>query len=425
MGRYLTGTVGANHVSKAMTLQEVRYMENAGLSVFPIYQDGGYYSDYFASPRQGIVDALTAINAADLLGFPSGTTIYFAVDFDAYGFQIDDLVVPYFQQISGVFHSQKNESKFKVGVYGPRLVCKEVSSRGYASTSFVADMSTGFSGNLGYPIPKNWAFDQFHEFTFDSSPSFPLDKDAYSGLDKAASHFDNVREYTPDDLERLNLKTRVEAAKQAFIRYVLEPLGFYGNFVNYELEHDRSVRVNHVSSGAFDVDVDITVSETVGMTSGWFGTINIAVDNSGDLTVETKNQISGSSATFDFEHLGSSLDFEQRLMLIAASVKSGTISYRIASTESGQLILDIKAESDNLAPGSSGLETRLSVTVSYILTPRGTGVSFQMPEMSPETVLVGVGVVAVIALFVVTPVDEIGVAGAAALKGLRILGVLG
>ena len=98
------------------------------------------------------------------------------MDFDAYEFQIDSMILPYFRQISATFNSSKNPMRYKVGVYGPRLVCTKVSDAGYASFSFVGDMSTGFSGNLGYPIPDNWAFDQFHEFTFESSPSFPLDR---------------------------------------------------------------------------------------------------------------------------------------------------------------------------------------------------------------------------------------------------------
>ena len=45
-------------------------------------------------------------------------------------------------------------------------------------------MSTGFSGNLGFPMPNNWAFDQFYEYNFSkNNESFGLDKDAYSGLD--------------------------------------------------------------------------------------------------------------------------------------------------------------------------------------------------------------------------------------------------
>ena len=52
-------------------------------------------------------------------------------------------------------------------------------------------MSTGFSGNLGFPMPNNWAFDQFYEFDFSKSDEFfRLDKDAYSGLDPGVGSLD-------------------------------------------------------------------------------------------------------------------------------------------------------------------------------------------------------------------------------------------
>lgn len=69
-------------------------------------------------------------------------------------------------------------------------------------------MSTGFSCNLGFPIPFNWAFDQFCETAFTSSPSFPIDKDAYSGRDTGISAFDKVEEKTPEELEEENQKSQ-------------------------------------------------------------------------------------------------------------------------------------------------------------------------------------------------------------------------
>ena len=96
VGRYLTGSVGKEHTPKYLTSTEVKNIENAGLSVFPIYQDGGYELNYFKDPSQGSVDAQTAILAAERIGIPSGTTIYFAVDFDCYSYQIDTFIIPYF-----------------------------------------------------------------------------------------------------------------------------------------------------------------------------------------------------------------------------------------------------------------------------------------------------------------------------------------
>ena len=55
VGRYLTGTVGvgAERKSKALNLDEIKNIQNARLAVFPIYQDGGYYPEYFESEQQG------------------------------------------------------------------------------------------------------------------------------------------------------------------------------------------------------------------------------------------------------------------------------------------------------------------------------------------------------------------------------------
>lgn len=78
--------------------------------------------------------------------------------------------------------------KYEIGVYGPRNICIRTSEAGLTKYSFTANMSTGFSGNLGYPMPKNWAFDQFYEGTIGSGAGkVAIDKDGYSGKDSGAS----------------------------------------------------------------------------------------------------------------------------------------------------------------------------------------------------------------------------------------------
>lgn len=58
-----------------------------------------------------------------------------------------------------------------------------VSNLGYAYSSFVGDMSTGFSGNLGFKMPSNWAFDQFVTTTI--------------GSGNGEIEIDNFTEWTP------------------------------------------------------------------------------------------------------------------------------------------------------------------------------------------------------------------------------------
>lgn len=172
VGRYLTGTVGVgpDERPKALTLNEINIIKEVGLSLFPIYQDGGAERQHFHDKSQGYYDALEAIGAALRLGISKGTTIYFAVDFDCFGYEVDEYIIPYFKEVNNCFNNKTiNIKDYKVGIYAPRYVCSTVSGLNLASTSFVADMSTGFSGNLGFPIPYNWAFDQFFEFTFNSN----------------------------------------------------------------------------------------------------------------------------------------------------------------------------------------------------------------------------------------------------------------
>ncbi|WIG47233.1 DUF1906 domain-containing protein [Bacillus halotolerans] len=193
VGRYLTGNVRTSNglTSKALTSEELAVIFDTGLKVFPIYQDGGYESSYFVKD-QGTRDAYSAASAARRLGFPSGTTIYFAVDFDAYDYEVTDKIIPYFQEIKSAFAKMQTFStapKYEIGVYGPRNICIRTQEAGLTKYSFVANMSTGFSGNLGYPMPNNWAFDQFYEGTIGSgSGSIGIDKDGFSGKDSGVSH---------------------------------------------------------------------------------------------------------------------------------------------------------------------------------------------------------------------------------------------
>lgn len=202
VGRYLTGTVGGTR-SKAITKAEAQIIFDAGLKFFPIYQDGGYYLDYFTS-AQGNSDAIKAVKAANQLGLPKGTIIYFAVDFDAYDYQVTSHVLPYFYSLSQRMRALG--SPYRIGVYGPRNICTRVCENGYAMSSFVADMSTGYSGNLGYRMPTNWAFDQIKEYTIGSgSGAIAIDKNIASGRDPGVSYLSS---YTA--VEDTDTSTKVE-----------------------------------------------------------------------------------------------------------------------------------------------------------------------------------------------------------------------
>ena len=177
VGRYLTG-FAAKRAPKNLTLEEYKAICDAGIRLFPIYQDGGYKKDYFTA-EQGKKDAEIAFKAAKDILIPNGATIYFAVDYDFMDAQINSKVMPYFEAINNASKTNSNPNNYKIGIYGSRNICSKVSEKGYACSSFVSDMSTRYSGNFGYPLPANWAFDQIKEFRFSQNGvSFPLDNDA-------------------------------------------------------------------------------------------------------------------------------------------------------------------------------------------------------------------------------------------------------
>lgn len=182
VGRYLTGTYGGG-ISKALTKEEAQIIFDAGLNFFPIYQTSARAVEYF-TPAQGTADAQAAIEAAAALGIPEDTIIYFAVDFDAMDYQITSNIIPYFQKVN----EKMAQNVYRTGIYGTRNACIRVSEAGYACSSFVGNMSTGFSGNLGYSMPANWAFDQFATVSLGSGEGLiEIDKDGFSGRDKGVS----------------------------------------------------------------------------------------------------------------------------------------------------------------------------------------------------------------------------------------------
>ncbi|WP_051748595.1 glycoside hydrolase domain-containing protein [Terribacillus saccharophilus] len=252
VGRYLTGTVGGT-LSKALTDSELNLIFSKGLKVFPIYQDGGYYSDYFVS-GQGNIDANKALAAARALGFPSGTTIYFAVDFDAYDFEVKNKILPYFNEIFSTFAELKQYNgvpDYKIGIYGPRNSCIQVANAGYADNSFVSNMSTGFSGNLGFPMPNNWSFSQFFEQTIYSgtNTSIPIDKVDTSGRDQGVSAVT-----PPKDLEEDVLRQAWTEVGSRLPFVSTTPYMFSTEFI-----FDKSFRVIEMAT----LSVDVVVSRVV------------------------------------------------------------------------------------------------------------------------------------------------------------------
>ena len=181
VGRYITG--GTN---KLLTASEVAVIFSNGLKFFPIYQEYNNSLSYF-DENQGKQQGESAHASALNLGIPQGAIIYFSVDYDAMADEVRSNIIPFFLGVNVAF--EKLGDKYSVGIYGSRNICSMVSAVGLAASSFVSGMSTGFSGNLGYPLPSNWAFDQVQTLTLGEGTSgeIEIDKNIMSNWDPGIS----------------------------------------------------------------------------------------------------------------------------------------------------------------------------------------------------------------------------------------------
>lgn len=159
VGRYLTGvtTVNGETIPKFLSIDEFEVLATAGLLVFPIMQVWNQAGDMTFD--EGRAQALRAVARARAHGFPDETMVYFAVDFDPTGEVIAGPVADFFRGIGSVVDNLLTHPA-KAGVYGSRNVCSQLAEEGLTQGSFVAGASTGWSGNMGFPMPDDWHFNQ-------------------------------------------------------------------------------------------------------------------------------------------------------------------------------------------------------------------------------------------------------------------------
>ena len=178
IGRYI---VGGN--LKETDNEELSRIMNKGFKFFPIYQVNGTPGIEQFTTAKAMENARIARIKAKSFRIPEDSIIYFAVDTDPVDTEITNNILPYFEAI------KNNLTYYRVGVYGTRNVCQRVMNQSYALTCYVSDLSTGYSGNMGFKMPVNWNFDQFAGLTMSNSDgTWAVDKVASSGKYPAVSN---------------------------------------------------------------------------------------------------------------------------------------------------------------------------------------------------------------------------------------------
>lgn len=183
--------------SKCLTKSEFQALISAGISVATVFQQrggaGGNLADL--SHDAGTRDAIRAVTLASSIGQPTGSGLYFAVDWDYYRASELQQIERYFEAVAKVI-----DGRFRVGVYGSGAVGRRVKTAGFAELIWLAG-ATGWSGTARALAEGNWALFQKHlELTS------PIGGFVYDG---------NVVNPAYSDFGQFGLENRVESRAES------------------------------------------------------------------------------------------------------------------------------------------------------------------------------------------------------------------
>lgn len=318
VGRYLTGKY-------AMTASELSTIFSSGLKVFPIFEYSN--SELYFSSLQGAIDAYRASVAAISLGFYDGTTIYFSVDYDASDSDITVFIIPYFEGINNKFNN--NNINYKIGIYGPRNVCSKVIAKGFAGQAFVSDMSSGFSGNLGYNLPTLWAFDQINTVKIGSGAGqIEIDKDVSSGKDLGVSRVNNG-----------TISTIVNAANSTGLAKLLG--------ISFDSAGDPITLIN---TSVLKVDLELSFGSTIGNDSN---TLKFKNGKFEDATAQT---------AFETISAGVGSDGAAELTALLGKINSDTEVYIGVSSNGNSITISLETETTKEIEDKSASVQKVSIT---------------------------------------------------------------
>lgn len=147
--------------TKRLILAEARALVQAGFQLGAVFQQGGRAPESFTH-GQGLEHGQVAHQrAADEIRQPAGSTIYFAVDFDATQSQIAANITSYFRGVDeGLATANGGTRKYEVGVYGSGATCSALLAANLVTFTWLSQ-SSGFSGSKEFAKHKRYNLIQF------------------------------------------------------------------------------------------------------------------------------------------------------------------------------------------------------------------------------------------------------------------------
>ncbi|MEA2951071.1 MAG: hypothetical protein QOJ96_591 [Alphaproteobacteria bacterium] len=161
IGRYYTRK---RSNKKILTADEARRLSDAGIRIWPVYQNRHREPVDFSSVL-GKAEAEDALDyAKNVINQPAGSAIYFSADFDASQETYNTAIRPHFEAIAAAFAAAGNP--YRIGVYSSGAVCKSLLDAGLAQLTWLSQ-SSGFRGTPAFKASRRWNILQalpFHGF---------------------------------------------------------------------------------------------------------------------------------------------------------------------------------------------------------------------------------------------------------------------
>lgn len=141
--RYYNNGNSTGLPQKRLELPEAQALSAGGLKILVVFQLSQNKVTDFTNEK-GQAAGTSAFNwAKDTIGQPSGSAIYFAVDYNASQAELESNISPYFEGVAQSFSELSGgESLYKVGVYGSGLVVNSLKDQGLADYRWISQSSS-------------------------------------------------------------------------------------------------------------------------------------------------------------------------------------------------------------------------------------------------------------------------------------------
>jgi len=144
---------------KRLTRAEAEAIVAAGLSLSMVHQAGGADLGSFSAGKGRLDAHYTFRHAIEVIGQPSDTMIYFAVDFDCSPVQVVSNIIPHFEAINAVNTSGAFSKRFRIGAYGNGAVLSRLLEDGLIEAAWLSQ-STGHHGSAAFKSSGKWTLFQ-------------------------------------------------------------------------------------------------------------------------------------------------------------------------------------------------------------------------------------------------------------------------